>query len=96
MRELFFAAAALALSATPTLAQGPCAPLPQALAALQKEAAEVPVARGLDQRGISVVLTLAPDGSFSVLAVRPDGVACLAFTGAGWEQKTPKPPGKDA
>ncbi len=96
MKRALFAAAALALSATPTLAQGPCAPVAAVLSLLEKNAGEVPAANGRDERGYIAVLTLAPGGSYSVLAVRPDGIACLLSTGAGWSATAPKPPGKES
>ena len=88
-------AAALLLLASPTLAQqAPCAPVDAILKALEDNAKEVPAGMGRDERGFIAVLTLSPDGSYSVLGIRPDGVACVISTGQGWEAIARKPADK--
>ena len=90
-------AAALLLLASPALAQqAPCGPVDVVLKALEDNAKEVPTGMGRDERGFIAVLTLSPDGSYSVLGIRPDGVACLLSTGQGWEAVKSAPAGKGA
>ena len=89
--------AAALLLASPALAQQvPCAPVDQVLQALEQNAKEVPSGMGRDERGFIAVLTMSPEGSYSVLAIRPDGVACLLSTGAGWQAIEAKPSDKGA
>ena len=88
-------AAAMVLPALPALAQQPpCGPVEVVLKALYDEAKEVPAGMGRDERGFIAVLTLSPDGSYSVLGIRPDGVACVISTGQGWEAIARKPADK--
>lgn len=90
-------AAALLLLASPALAQqAPCGPVDVVLKALEDNAKEVPTGMGRDERGFIAILTLSPDGSYSVLGIRPDGVACLLSTGQGWEAVKSAPAGKGA
>jgi hypothetical protein len=95
-RELFFAAALL--SAPMAFAQQPpCGPVDQVLKSLQAEVGEVPVGMGRDERGFVALMTLTPGGtSYTMLAVRPDGTACLLSTGDGWKVIEPKPPGRES
>lgn len=89
--------AAALLLASPALAQQvPCAPVDVVLKALEDNAKEVPTGMGRDERGFIAVLTLSPDGSYSVLGIRPDGVACLLSTGQGWEAVKSAPADKGA
>jgi len=90
--------AAALLLASPALAQqqAPCGPVDVILKALEDNAKEVPAGMGRDERGFVAVLTLSPDGSYSVLGIRPDGIACLISTGEGWKPVEAKPPGRGA
>ena len=89
-------AAAMVLPALPALAQQqmPCAPVDAVLGTLEKNAGELPASIGRDERGFIAMLTLSPDGSYSVLGIRPDGVACVISTGQGWEAIARKPADK--
>ena len=49
---------------------------------------EHPVAAGVTRGGALIELYTSAEGSFSVVLVRPDGLACLMAVGEGW-QKTP-------
>ena len=41
---------------------------------------------GGDERGVLALLTLSPDGSYTVLVVNPQNrIACVVSTGSGWE-----------
>lgn len=93
-RELFFAAAVV-LSA-PAFAQAPCGPVEEVLKALEANVGEVPTAMGKDERGFAAMLTVSPSGSYTVLGLRPDGVACFITTGDGWQTIAAKPAGKGA
>lgn len=87
MTHRTFRAAAIVLAlSSPAHAQPPaCAPLPIVLDGLAKEYGEVPVNRGIDDRGVVAMLTLARDGSWSVVATDPrSGTACVVMTGRGW------------
>lgn len=77
----------LALSISPVWAQTPsCAPLAPLLQALEEGPKETPVYRGADERGFLTLLTLSPDGSYTVLVVNPQSrTACIVSTGSGWE-----------
>jgi hypothetical protein len=93
-RELFFAAALL--SAPMAFAQAPCGPVEEVLKALEANVGEVPTAMGKDERGFAAMLTVSPSGSFTVLGLRPDGVACFLTTGDGWRSTTAKSADKGA
>ncbi len=93
--EMFFAAALLL--ASPALAQqGPCGPVDVVLKSLHDEAKEVPAGVGRDVRGVMAMMTPSPDGSYSMLVIRPDGIACVLSTGEGWTPVEGKPPGRGA
>ena len=65
--------AAALLLASPALAQqAPCAPVDAILKALEDNAKEVPAGMGRDERGFVSVLTLSPDGSYSVQPTHGD------------------------
>lgn len=90
-------AAAFVLPALPALAQQmQCAPVDAILAALEANVKEVPAAMGKDERGFAAMLTLSPAGSYTVLGLGPDGIACILSTGNGWKAIDPKPSGKGA
>lgn len=89
MKPEIFGVLALAIVAVPALAQQqqpPCAPLETVLRALEAGPHEVPAFRGVDERGVLALLTLSPDGSYTVLVVNPQNrIACVVSTGSGWE-----------
>ena len=80
-------AVALILTALPARAQVPaiCAERQEIAENLERDYAETPVARGLAAGGLLIEVFAAPSGSFTVLATRPDGLACVLATGEGWE-----------
>lgn len=91
-------AAAMVLPAHLALAQQqmPCAPVDAVLGTLEKNAGELPASIGRDERGFVAMLTLSPDGSYSILGLGPDGIACVLSTGSGWKPITSKPSDKGA
>lgn len=90
-------AAAFLLPALPALAQQQqCAPVDAILAALEATVKEVPAAIGKDERGFVALLTLSSEGSFTILGLGPDGIACILSTGDGWKAIAGKPSGKGA
>lgn len=68
----------------------PCGEHAAVLAGMAKRHGEVPVARGLDAAGNLVEVLAAPGGSFTVLSVTPEGIACLMSVGEGWQTVAPK------
>lgn len=77
-----------ALIAGPAIAnpEPVCGPHEIIATALIEEAQEAPVARMLASDGIVVEILAAADGStYSILLVRPDGIACIASVGTGFE-----------
>lgn len=91
-------AAAMVLPALPALAQQqmPCAPVDAILGTLEKNVGELPAAIGKDERGFIAMLTLSPEGSYSILGLGPDGMACVLSTRDGWKPITSKPSDKGA
>jgi hypothetical protein len=85
--------AAVALAPSPAAAN-PCFPRDELLALLAERYGEVPAGAGLS-RGHLVELLARPDGaSWTVLVIRPDGVACPVAAGEGWtdlREATPAP-----
>ena len=84
MRTLLLAAA-LAAVAAPACAQAVCGPRAEIAARLAGEFAEVPIGRGLSADGRMVEVFASADGSWTLVATRPDGHACLAAVGEAWE-----------
>lgn len=68
-------------------AQMPCVPYEEAVTQLHERYGERAVARALDSGGNLVEIYRTRDGaSWSLLVTRPDGLACLAGTGEGWQE----------
>lgn len=53
---------------------------------LAERYAEVPVSRGLTRHGAVLEVFASPNGSFTVILTRPDGVSCLVATGEAWHE----------
>ena len=74
--------------AAPAAAQqlGPCAPRADAVAKLAAGYGEVQAGIGLGAGGRSVVeLYVSESGSFTILVTQPNGLACIAAAGDGWQ-----------
>jgi len=83
----------LIFAAWPALAQDvPCGNRDAILAALERTWDEVPLVRGVTSSGGLYELTVAPEGSWTVL-VTLNGVTCILMTGEGMEPAMPQPPG---
>lgn len=92
MRHIF----ATLMLAIPAHAQAPqCAPLPDALTALERGYQEAPRMQGLTAAGVLMIVTAAEGGGFSVLLVSPDGQACMVASGSGFEVLETVKPGID-
>lgn len=51
---------------------------------------------GLTSRGELLAITLAPDGTtWTAMAIRPDGKACLLAAGDSWADRPARAPGED-
>ena len=83
MRKLLVVAL-LSLFSAPALAQPMCGPLEEVQRALLSEFGERPVAIGETTRFAIVTFANAESGSFTILAVRPDGLACDLASGRHW------------
>lgn len=83
---LLSAAASMAAFLLPqsAAAQVLCGERAAVLAGLAERFAEQPAAAGLAANGQVVELLVAPDGSWTLLLSRPDGVSCLIGGGVGW------------
>lgn len=81
--------ASLMLTAGPVAAQNMCAPRDKVISALGKSYSEVPTARGLSAKGTLVELLTGPDGSWTMIATRPGGVACVVGSGEAWHAVDP-------
>ena len=81
------AAAALAMTAAPALAQQPmsCGEREDLLTKLKDEYKEVPTGFGMTGSGQVVELLTSEKGSWSLLLSLPNGRSCLIGTGEGWE-----------
>jgi len=73
------------LTATAASAVGPCASRSDIIAALKNNFGEVEVGRGLSNRGHLVELFVSPEGSWTMLLSRPDGLSCLGDAGPVWD-----------
>lgn len=65
-----------------------CAPYVAVTAELANRFGERPVGRGLEARGVVMELFVATDrggpATWTLVAVRPDGTACLVAAGEAW------------
>jgi hypothetical protein len=104
MRDILRAGAAIlplvllgpaASAQTPQPSTNPCGPRDSILQALER-IGEVPVGIGIaGQEGKAVIeLTVAPDGSWSVLVSDVDGQTCLVLAGKEWDFAKPQPVGE--
>lgn len=80
MKAMLAASAAFFMLASQAVAQQMCAPTARTFQFLFEEFAEVPVWHGVDNRGLSVVLTMSQDGTWTLL-VADDEQACIVADG---------------
>jgi hypothetical protein len=87
------AGAALVFAATTaTNAQSPpCGPREALATALEQGFGEQRLSHGVLDSGALLELWAAQDGStWTLLTVRPDGIACVVATGNSWAMPTPR------
>lgn len=90
-------AAPLILAALPAMAQQPppCGPIPGVLGLLAGEHGESPAGSGIDSRGFVVMVTVNREtDAFSLLVLRPDGIACMMGEGHDWTDYQAPAPGE--
>ena len=95
---LWFAviAASIAGAAEPQVPGANCGGLADARAELQTKWGEELIGRGLMPTGNALAFfTDATGDTFTVLVVFPDGTACVAASGTGWEILPPPAPGQE-
>jgi hypothetical protein len=83
MRKLLIIALLL-LSPATAHAQSMCGPLDEVQRALLAEFGERPVSIGETARLVIVTFANAGTGTFTIIAVRPDGLACHLASGQRW------------
>lgn len=91
---LIAAAVSTALStlAWPALAQQNCAPLDQVEAHLAAEYQETRVGQGITASGRAMLMLYAsPQGTWTVLMVNPEKIACPAAEGRDWQVRNDAP-----
>ncbi len=91
--SMLLAGTALLLGATSAAnAQNPpCGPRETVATALEQGFGEERVSHGVLDSGALLELWAARDGAtWTLLAVRPDGVACVVATGNSWTMPTPR------
>ena len=86
-------AALLALVAFPTVAQS-CAPVKEALNNLQANYGEGVRVAALMGSGEMLMITAAPNGTWTAITVAPDGTACIVATGEAFEVHDAAPMGE--
>lgn len=94
MRTVFLLGIAVyTLCGGPASGQQPCAPHEMLRSALAGEHGESPAGAGIDNRGVVIEVYTARDGStWTILVVRPDGIACIAGAGTRWTSTLPGEP----
>lgn len=84
----------LAASAPPAFAQNTCGSHDKIAQTLQTQYGESVVARGLQSATrLFEVWRSGETGSWTVLAVLPNGTACVMASGTAWTEEKPVPPG---
>ena len=78
------------LNAAPAFSQTLCGPAGTLHKRLAEEYNEAPIMRGLDSKGPIMVLYASEAGSFTVVYIHPNGLACITAAGEHLEPITPK------
>ena len=69
----------------PAYAQSQCGPLEDVLSILANKYTESTVAVGMADNGMALQVIASPKGgSWTIIALRPDGIACILATGHDW------------
>jgi hypothetical protein len=79
---------AMALTGAPALAAGQpiCAAHDDVASDLEMNYSETPSARGLATAGLMIEVFVSPEGTFTIVATRPDGTSCLLAAGEAWHK----------
>lgn len=86
-------AALAAVIAIPAVAQENCAAFPEVASALVAKYGEGIVGQGLYQGTILQMWANPETGTWTIVIVRPDGIACIPASGDNWEAVEPEPAG---
>lgn len=91
-------ALALLLFAFPAFAQQRqlCAPRNALIEKLSQEFGEAPYAGAIDGAGNLMEILTGPKGTWTLLIVRPDKIACIVGSGEGWLLYEPTVGGRGA
>jgi len=85
MRRYTAAVLAAFLLPWPALGQAICVPRAALLAELESLHNEVPTARGLGPHSQVLEVLTSPEGTFTILITRPDGITCAVASGRAWQ-----------
>jgi len=79
---------ALGLTGAPATAAGQpiCGAHDDVASGLEEQYAEIPSARGLATAGMMIEVFVSPEGTFTIVATRPDGTSCLLAAGEAWHK----------
>ena len=86
--KILLALLALAI-AVPAQAQGMCHPYAMMVKSLKDRYGETSLGKGLATDTVIIEIFASPD-TFTILATRTDGLACMIAAGKGWEVAIPK------
>jgi len=64
--------------------QIPCGPYMDLLRWLEEKYGEKPIATAMTNGGARLEIVVSPSGSWSILSIRSDGLACLVANGSRW------------
>lgn len=88
-------ALALVLAAAPAAAQQmPCGPREVFIEQLEKAHQETLVARAMQSNGLVMEILASPNGTYTILLSRPDGLACAVSDGSQWGFVVERPKGR--
>jgi hypothetical protein len=76
--------------AAPASAQSMCFPYAQFVKALKDRYGEVSTGKGIAAETLVIEIFTGPE-TFTILATRTDGMACIIAAGRGWQNSAAKP-----
>lgn len=95
-RSLILAAAALAVTGAPALAEQACSEHKTVLGQFASTYKEAPVAGGLTRDGhLLQVLSSGDIGTWTIVLSKPDGETCVVMAGEAWHRIKRKPSPQD-
>ena len=74
---------------TPAPAQSACEFRKSLMAKLNTGYNERPIGIGVASTGNVVELIVSPDGTWTIMVTKPDGIACIAAVGEDWQAIEP-------